>query len=312
MRSSRVGHSGLEVSRIGLGTMGWAEVTDEHEARELLRRFLDAGGTLVDTAASYADGAAEAMLGELLAGQVRREELVIATKAGIGGRHRTRDTSRGALLDTLDASLRRLRTDRVDLWQVHLWDDATPLAETVDALQSAVRSGKARYVGVSNYRGWQTVWAQQLAGAQVPLVSNQVEYSLLNRAVEGETAEAAAAMGMGLIAWSPLARGVLTGKYRYGVPGDSRGASAPWEAFVAPYLAESCVPVIEAVAKAADGLELSMTDVALAWLLGRPQVVSAVVGARTADQLTALLGAAEVELPAAIAAALDDVSEGMM
>lgn len=160
MEQRRVGRSGLVVSRLGLGTMTWGRDTDEHESADQLRAFLDAGGTLLDTAVDYAGGAAEQVIGGLLRGAVSRADLVLATKAGVRSSGSGRaDTSRGGLLASLDLSLRRLGVDAVDLWQVATWSDAAPLEETLAALDDAVRSGRTRYVGVCNYSGWQTARA---------------------------------------------------------------------------------------------------------------------------------------------------------
>ncbi|MDT9592298.1 aldo/keto reductase [Nocardioides zeae] len=316
MQQRSVGASGLRVSRLGLGTMTWGRDTDEHEARDQLAAFTAAGGTLVDTAAAYGDGASETLLGTLLGDVVARDDLVIATKAGLGARRDvagrgTRDTSRRSLLTTLDATLRRLGTDRVDLWQVHVWSDDTPLEETLAALDTAVSSGRVLYAGVSNYTGWQTAraatWQAAVPGRAVP-VSTQVEYSLLNRAVEAEVLPAADALGLGVLPWSPLGRGVLTGKYRTGTPSDSRAATSHLSSFVEPYLDDRSRGIVEAVVKAADGLGWTPAEVALAWVRDRPGVTAPVVGARTAQQLRGLLGVEERTLPPEIDEALDDVS----
>src|SRR5215218_4380628 len=158
MEQRRLGRSGLSVSRLALGSMTWGRDTDEHEAGDQMSAFLDAGGTLVDTAAGYGDGESERVVGRPLATKVDREELVIATKAGISRRtgERVVDTSRKALLDALDGSLQRLGTDRVDLWQVHSWSDETELEETLSAVDHAVATGRTRYAGISNFSGWQT------------------------------------------------------------------------------------------------------------------------------------------------------------
>ena len=313
MQQRRVGATGLRVSRLGLGTMTWGRDTDEHEARDQLAAFLEVGGTLLDTAAGYGNGASEELIGSLLGDVVGRDEVVLATKAGIAARRggREYDTSRGHLLTALDTSLKRLRTDHVDLWQVHIWSDDTPLEETLAALDTAVVTGRASYVGVSNYSGWQTAQAatwQRAVPGRVPLASTQVEYSLLNRAAEHEVLPAAEALGLGLLAWSPLGRGVLTGKYRTGTPSDSRAASSHFAGFVSPYLDERSSGIVEAVARAADGLGWSTLEVALAWVRDRPGVTAPVLGARTAAQLRGALGVEELTLPAEIAAALDDVS----
>jgi aryl-alcohol dehydrogenase-like predicted oxidoreductase len=313
MQQRHLGRTGLKVSRLGLGTLTWGRDTDEHEARDQLAAFTEAGGTLVDTAAGYGDGAAEELLGSLLGDVVARHDVVIATKAGIDRSRgeRTVDVSRGYLISTLDASLKRLGVDHVDLWQVHSWADETPLEETLTALDYAVTTGRAAYVGVSNYSGWQSAQAatwQRAVPGRVPLASTQVEYSLLNRRVEAEVLPAAQALGLGVLPWSPLGRGVLTGKYRHGTPADSRAASPHFTNFVGGYLTERNARIVEAVAKAAEGLEWSPLEVALAWVRDRPGVTAPIVGARTAAQLRGSLTVEEVELPPQITAALDDVS----
>jgi aryl-alcohol dehydrogenase-like predicted oxidoreductase len=293
--------------------MTWGRDTDEHEARDQLVAFVEAGGTLLDTAAGYGDGAAEELVGSLLKDVVARDDVVLATKAGISRARGVRETdaSRGSLLRTLDASLRRLGVDHVDLWQVHTWVDDTPLEETLGALDRAVSSGRTSYVGVSNYSGWQSAQAatwQRAVPGRAPLASQQVEYSLLNRKVEAEVIPAAAALGLGVLPWSPLGRGVLTGKYRSGTPADSRAASPHFSNFVGSYLDERSQRIVEAVVRAADGLDWTPMEVALAWVRDRPGVTAPIVGARTAAQLKGSLAVEECTLPPEIAAALDDVS----
>lgn len=313
MQQRSVGATGLKVSRLGLGTMTWGRDTDEHEARDQLIAFSEAGGTLLDTAAGYGDGASEELIGTLIGDVVSRDEVVLATKAGISRRtgERVTDTSRGTLLTTLDASLARLRVDHVDLWQVHVWTDETPVEETLSALELAVSSGRASYVGISNYTGWQTAQAatwQRAFPGRTPLASTQVEYSLLNRQVEHEVLPAAQALGLGVLPWSPLGRGVLTGKYRTGTPSDSRAATEHFARFVGAYLDDRGRGIVEAVARAADGLGWSPLEVSLAWVRDRPGVTAPIVGARTAAQLDGVLGVEELTLPPEIVAALDDVS----
>ena len=161
MQQRSVGATGLKVSRLGLGTMTWGRDTDEHEARDQLIAFAEVGGTFVDTAAGYGNGASEELIGTLIGDVVAREEIVLATKAGISSRRGAREynVGRGHLLSTLDTSLKRMGVDNVDLWQVHIWADDTPLDETLSALDQAVSSGRASYVGISNYTGWQTAQA---------------------------------------------------------------------------------------------------------------------------------------------------------
>ncbi|MFE5582008.1 aldo/keto reductase [Kitasatospora sp. NPDC056531] len=312
MEMRHLGRTGLQVSRLGLGTMTWGRDTDEHEAAEQLKEFVDAGGNLVDTADVYADGGAEYLISRLTDSLVPRTELVIATKAGsVPESTRRFDGSRGHLLAALDASLRRLGTDYVDLWQVHAFDPMTPVEETLSALDIAVSTGRARYVGVCDFSGWQLAKAatwQRAHHGRVPLAGAQLEYSLLQRGLEREALPAALDAGVGVLAGSPLGRGVLTGKYRHGVPQDSRGASAFLSGFVQPYLGERSRRIVDAVATAADGLASSPLAVALAWVRDRPGVASALVGARTVAQLQAALSVEALTLPDEIRGALDDIS----
>nr|WP_300145519.1 aldo/keto reductase [Propionicimonas sp.] len=315
MQRRAAGHSGLQVSRLGLGTLTWGRETRPEDARPLLRAFVEAGGSLVDTAAAYAAGDAERMIGRMLrAGDVHRDDLVIATKAGFGIRdgERVVDTSRAALLSDLRASLRRLGTDHIDLWQLHAWGQA-PLEESLAAVDTAVSAGDVRYAGVCNFVGWQTAQAATWQAAfpgRTPLTSAQVEYSLLARRAEVEVIPAVRAFGMGLFPWSPLGRGVLTGKYRTGRPRGSRGASQHFAWFVEPYLETRSRAVVDAVATAADGLDLTPGQVALLWVRDAPGVTAPLLGARTVAQLQPYLDCEELELPAEITAALDDVSGG--
>jgi aryl-alcohol dehydrogenase-like predicted oxidoreductase len=308
-----LGRSGLVVSRLGLGTMTWGRDTDEDEAAMQLTAFVDAGGTLVDTADVYVDGESERTLGRLLADVVPRSDVLVATKAA--GRTAPgpmgRGASRGHLLAALDASLERLGLDHVDLWQLHSWDEGTPLEETLAACDTAVSSGRTRYVGISNFTGWQTAqaatWQRSWPG-RTPLVSTQMEYSLLQRGIEREVVPAAETLGLGILPWSPLGRGLLTGKYRHTIPGDSRGASAQWHGFIDGLRSPKSDRVVEAVITAAQGLGTTPLAVALAWVRDRPGVVAPIVGARTAQQLQASLDAEDVRLPPAICTALNDIS----
>jgi aryl-alcohol dehydrogenase-like predicted oxidoreductase len=311
MEQRHLGRTGLRVSRLGLGTMAWGRDTDEGEAADLLKAYLDAGGNLLDTADVYGDGEAEVLLGRLLEGI--RDEIVIATKAvSVPQSDRRFDASRRHLLAALDASLERLGTDYVDVWQLHAYDEHTPMEETLAALDTAVHSGKARYVGVANYSGWQLAAAaswQRAVPGRAPIASVQMEYSLLQRGIEREAGPAAEALGVGLLPWSPLGRGVLTGKYRMGTPSDSRAASDRFAGFVQPYLHEAARRIVDAVATASDGLGVAPLEVALSWVRDRPGVVAPIVGARTSAQLRGALASEDLTLPREIRAALDDVSE---
>ncbi|MFD8792258.1 aldo/keto reductase, partial [Streptomyces vinaceus] len=298
MEQRHLGRTGLRVSRIGLGTLTWGrseQGPDESGAAEQLKTFWEAGGTLVDTADVYGGGEAEYLLGQLIDGLVPRRDLVIATKSGsVRAADRRTDGSRGHLLAALDDSLARLGTDHVDLWQVHAFDPATPLEETLQALDLAVSSGRARYAGVAGFCGWQlakaATWQLAAPGVRTRLASTQMEYSLLQRGVEREVLPAALDLGVGLLPSSPLGRGVLTGKYREGTtPADSRGASPTMAGFVEPYLDETASGIVDAVATAAQGLAVTPLQVALAWIRDRPGVVAPIVGARAAAQLSEAL-----------------------
>lgn len=299
-----LGRSGLQVSRLALGTMTWGRDTDADAAAAALESFIEAGGTLLDTANVYGDGAAETIVGTLVPSVVPRSSVVLSTTTvGAGG-------GRGSLLAALDASLARLGTDHVDLWQVHGFDAAVPFEETCSALSLAVSSGRCRYIGVSGMTGWQaaTLAAWLRAAGPATLVSAQAEYSLLDRSGESTLHPALAAHGLGFLAWAPLGRGVLTGKYRHGTPADSRGASPHFTRYVGRHRTEQASRVVEAVVTAAEGLGTSPLAVACAWVLGRPAVTSVVIGARDRTQLLASIGAEPVDLPAEIRSALDDVS----
>jgi aryl-alcohol dehydrogenase-like predicted oxidoreductase len=314
MEFRRAGKSGLTLSRLGLGTMTWGRDTDEHEAADQCRAFLDSGGNFLDTAASYGDGDSERVIGGLIGVLFKRENVVIASKAGISraSGELVVDTSRSALIGELDKSLQRLGTDYLDLWQIHAWDPINPLEDTLSALDYAYLSGKARYVGISNYSGWQSARAitrQESFQGHAPIASIQSEYSLLNRKIEAEVLPCIQSLDVGLLAWSPLGRGVLTGKYRSGIPSDSRGASSHFAGFVEPYLDERSNRIVEAVSIAAEGLGYSPLEVALAWVRDAPGVTSAIIGARTGAQLRGLLTSEEISLPQIVREALDDISK---
>jgi aryl-alcohol dehydrogenase-like predicted oxidoreductase len=291
MEKRILGNSGLRVSRLGLGTMTWGRDTDEHEAADQLKTFLDAGGNLIDTAAMYGDGDSERVIGGFIGTLAKREDLIIATKAGISVStgERTVNNSRTNLLGDLDKSLSRLGVDYIDLWQIHTWDPMVPLEETLSAIDQAVS-------------------LQNPLFGKAPIISSQVEYSLLNRGIEAEVIPASIEMNIGVLAWSPIGRGVLTGKYRNGSPSDSRGASPHFSGFIAPYLDERSRKIVEAVCVASDGLGYSPLEVALSWVREGYGVTSAIVGARTAAQLRGILTVEEITLPDQVRAALDEIS----
>jgi len=313
MELRRAGKSGLSLSRLGLGTMTWGRDTDTHEAADQCRAFIEAGGNFLDTAPTYGDGDAERVIGGMIGTLFNRDQVVIATKAGLQllAGQRIVDNTRASLISELDKSLARLGTEYVDIWQIQGWDSKIGLDETLSALDYAYSSGKARYVGISNFSGWQSARAitlQELHSMKAPIVTVQSEYSLLNRRVEEEVLPAVDEMNVGFLAWAPLGRGVLTGKYRRGIPSDSRAAAPHFMKHIEPYLDDRSSRVVEAVAVAAEGLGFAPLEVALAWVRDNPLVTSAIVGARTGAQLRGILSTEEITLPATIREVLDEVS----
>jgi len=313
MEMRMVGNSGLEISRLGLGTMTWGRDTDTHEAADQARAYIEAGGNFLDSASHYGAGDSERVIGGLIGTLFSREDVVISTKAGISyeaGLLKT-DASRTSLMSSLDQSLVRLGTDHVDLWQVQIWDEKVPVEDSLSALDWAYTTGRARYIGISNFNGWQSARAislQEANSAKAPIISLQNEFSLLARNAEVDVLDCAINLNRGFIAWSPLGRGALTGKYRNGIPADSRAATPHFAPFIEPYLAEKPRRIIEAVSVAAQGLGYAPLEVALAWVRDFPGVTSAVVGARTGAQMRGILTSEEIVLPAVVRTALDDIS----
>jgi aryl-alcohol dehydrogenase-like predicted oxidoreductase len=293
--------------------MTWGRDTDTHEAADQCRAFIEAGGNFIDTSSTYGDGDSERVIGGLIGTLFKRENVAIATKAGVTfpEGQRTVNNSRQSLIAELDKSLARLETDYVDIWQIHSWDPHNPLEDTLSALDYAYTSGKARYVGISNFSGWQSARAitiQETNSAKAPIVTHQVEYSLLNRSIESEVLPCADETGIGVLAWAPLGRGVLTGKYRKGIPSDSRAAAPHFVKHVEPYLREKPQRIVEAVAVAAEGLGFAPLEVALAWVRDTPGITSAIVGARTGAQLRGILTSEEITLPDIVREALNEIS----
>jgi aryl-alcohol dehydrogenase-like predicted oxidoreductase len=313
MEMRMVGNSGLEISRLGLGTMTWGRDTDTHEAADQARAYIEAGGNFLDSASHYGAGDSERVIGGLIGTLFRREDVVISTKAGAtyeAGELKT-DTSRTSLMSSLDQSLARLGTDHVDLWQVQIWDEKVPLEDSLSALDWAFTTGRARYVGISNFNGWQSARAislQEANSAKAPIISLQNEFSLLSRKVEVDSLDCAVNLQRGFIAWSPLGRGALTGKYRNGIPADSRAATPHFAPFIEPYLNEKQRRIVEAVSVAARGLGYAPLEVALAWVRDFPGVTSAIVGARTGAQMRGILTSEEIVLPDVVRKALDEIS----
>jgi aryl-alcohol dehydrogenase-like predicted oxidoreductase len=313
-----LGSSGAAVSALALGTLTFGNETDEAGSFEQLDRFTEAGGSLVDTADVYADGRSEEIIGRWLAARPGlRERVVLATK----GRFPTDETPNGHGLSrqhlgrALDASLRRLGTDMIDLYQVHSWDPLTRVGETLRFLDDAVRAGKINYVGLSNFTGWQLQKAVDIAefrGLSAP-VSLQPQYNLLARAVEWEIVPACQGAGLGLLAWSPLASGWLTGKYQRGEPPAAgtrvlENADEGMRIWNQRGQGEQTWQVVDAVRKVAGSHGVSLAQVAIAWLLARPAVSSVILGARSMEQLTDNMAAGDLELTAEETQLLDEAS----
>jgi aryl-alcohol dehydrogenase-like predicted oxidoreductase len=314
MRYRPVGSSGLVVSVVGLGTNNLGKRVDREGAARLLDTAQDLGVTLIDTADTYggpaAKGASETILGEVMEG--RREEFVLATKFGsdMAGAYGPDHGARGArryIMRAVEGSLRRLRTDHIDLYQYHRPDGITPIEETLSTLDDLVRAGKVRYVGLSNSPAWQVtdaVWTARGGGLTAP-ISEQSEYSLLHREPEADLIPALEHHRMGLLPFFPLAAGVLTGKVRRGdrPPADSRLSEDAWSSWVT----DEAFTVVEALEGYAEKRGLAVLDVAIGALAALPPVSSVIAGARTPDQLRANVAAAEWVPTADDLAELDEV-----
>ncbi|MGZ4349134.1 MAG: aldo/keto reductase [Solirubrobacteraceae bacterium] len=318
MEYRSLGSSGLRVSSLTLGTMtfggqgNFANVgdTDLAGARRQIDMCLDAGVNLIDTADVYSSGRSEEIVGEALQG--KRDEILISTKVrfAMGDSPNDAGLSRHHIISGCEASLRRLRTDHIDLYHVHEWDGLTPLEETLDALRHLQDAGKIRYAGVSNYAGWQLMKALGIAQRDhlARFVSQQIYYSLQERSAEYELIPLGLDQGLGTLVWSPLAGGLLSGKYRrdQDAPTGSRHLTDWDEPPV--YDEDKLHDTIDVLVGVADGHGVSAAQVALAWLLGRPGVSSIVIGARTDEQLADNLKAAELTLTEAETDRLEEVS----
>ena len=318
MQYRQLGTSGLRVSALTLGTMtfggrdNFANVgsTDVAGAKRQIDLCLDAGVNMIDTADVYSGGLSEEILGEALAD--KRDRVLLATKARMPMGEGPNDAglSRHHLIASCEASLRRLRAEHIDLYQVHEWDGVTPLEETLAALDHLVQSGKVRYVGCSNYAGWQLMKALGISERRglERFVSQQIYYSLQARDAEYELVPVAIDQGVGILVWSPLAGGLLSGKYRRDRPGPE-GARQLTDWNEPPVRDEDQLyDVVDALVQIGERHGVSAAQVALAWLLGRPGVASVVIGARTDEQLSDNLGAAELQLADDERALLDERS----
>ena len=305
------------MSTLTLGTMtfggkGWAAAvgsTDVEGARRQIGMALDAGVNLIDTADVYSEGASEEIVGQALG--ARRDDVLVATKVRMpmGDGPNDAGLSRHAIVRGCEASLRRLGTDWIDLYQVHEWDGQTPLEETLTALDDLVRAGKVRYIGASNYTGWQLMKALGVSAAMGAerFVSQQIYYSLQARDAEDDLVPVAVDQGLGILVWSPLAGGLLSGKYRRGQSPSEGRHLGDWDE-PPVHDEDKLYDTIEVLLSVASAHGVSAAQVALAWLLGRPAVTSVIVGARTDEQLADNLAAASLTLTADERAQLDEVS----
>jgi aryl-alcohol dehydrogenase-like predicted oxidoreductase len=316
MEFRRLGRSGLNVSEISYGNwITHGSQVEEDQAHSCVRAALDAGITTFDTADVYAGTRAEAVLGRALAGQ-RREGLEIFTKVywPTGPGQNDRGLGRKHVIESCHASLRRLQTDYLDLYQAHRFDDTVPLEETMLAFADLVRAGKVLYLGVSEWTAEQVTRGAELASElRVPLISNQPQYSMLWRVIEAEVVPACEQAGMGQIVWSPIAQGVLTGKYKPGQPppSGSRATDPTGGNFISRWLRDDVLTAVDKLEPIARDCGLSMAQLAVAWVLQNPNVASAIVGATRPEQVTDNVGAAGVKLSADVLAAIDDALAGV-
>jgi len=312
MRYRRLGSSDLEVSEISLGSwLTYSGGLAREQAEACVNRAFEVGINFIDTANVYGRGVAEAFLGEVLASRPR-ESYVLATKLYFPMSDTDRGLSREQVFKQVDASLERLRTDYVDLYQCHRYDADTPLEETMEALSEVVRQGKARYLGFSEWTAPQIQASLDLPGVE-KFVSSQPQYSLLYRVPEREVIPVSAANGISQIVWSPLAQGVLTGKYRPGEPPPegSRATSDEMGGFMGRFLRDDVLEAVQRLRPVADGLGIMLAQLALAWVLREPNVASAIVGASRPEQVDANAAASGVELDEATLAAIDDALAGV-
>lgn len=322
MEYRQLGQSGLRVSVLSLGTMTFGGqtffskvgATDVKGARRQVDLCLEAGVNLFDTANIYSHGVSEEILGQVLEG--RRDQVLIATKFRMVMRDGPNDGggSRYHIIKECEDSLRRLRTDHIDLYQIHEWDGETPLEETLETLDTLVRSGKVRYIGCSNYSGWHLMKALAISDRRnyARFVSQQIYYSLQARDAEYELVPITLDQGLGILVWSPLAGGLLSGKYRRGqkTPEGSRHFNNWGEPPI--YNEEQLYDIIDLLVELGETHKVSAAQIALAYLLGRPGVTSLIIGARTEEQLVNNLAAANVKLAPEERARLDKVSAPLL
>jgi len=313
-----LGRSGLRVSPFCLGTMtfgedwGWGSSVAESEA--ILRRFIELGGNFIDTANGYTKGHSEVIIGDYFAKVGRRDRTVIATKFSTNlylGDPNGGGASRKTIVESCEQSLRRLKTDYIDLYWMHFWDPHTPIDETMRALDDLVGAGKIRYIGASDTPAWKVTQGNLLAHFHgwSPFIGLQIEYSLIERTVEGELVPMARELGLGITPWSPLRGGALSGKYTRANAADAKPDRGDR---VKSFLNERTLTIIDELSRIAGELNTSVASVALAWVQSRPGVTSTIIGARRMDQLEQNLSALDITLREADIAALNKVSEPVL
>lgn len=310
MKYTTLGRTGMRISRVSLGCWRFGVETDEPTARGIIDHAIDQGINLIDTANIYAKGVSEEIVGRAIKG--RRYDIVLATKVRgrMGPGVNDEGLSRLHIMRAVEDSLRRLQTDHIDLYQIHITDDQTPLEETLDALNDLVRQGKVRYIGVSNHPAWQTckaLWISDVKG-YARFVSAQPRYNLLDRSAEQELIPLCVDQGIGIINYSPLAQGLLSGKYRKGQepPQDSRGARNEW---MRNLLTEENLDRVERLATYAEARGYSVAQLAIAWLLAKPGVSAPILGATSIAQLEENLKGVDWELTAEEVAEIEELAK---
>jgi aryl-alcohol dehydrogenase-like predicted oxidoreductase len=300
MDYTTLGHTGLQVSRLCLGTMTFGRETNEANSHQMLNQFVECGGNFIDTADAYSSGNSEEIVGRWLTGRIRHD-VIIATKVRFGNGLNNRGLSRKHILEAVEGSLRRLNTDYIDLYQLHMWDASTSLEETLSTLDGLIRSGKVRYLGVSNFCGWQLQKTIDTCRAMrwEPIACLQPLYNLLDREAEWELIPVCLNEGSGIIPWSPLRGGWLSGKFYRGMQPPieetrikkSEQSEPAWTEAWANYDNDTTWAVIDLLRAMAQEIGKSPAQVALNWLLQRPGVTAPIIGARTMEQLADNLGA---------------------
>ncbi|MDQ0058036.1 aldo/keto reductase [Paenibacillus harenae] len=305
-----LGRSGLAVSELCLGAMTFGNTTNEQDSIEMIRRFFEKGGNFIDTADVYVNGRSEEIVGKAIQG--KRSETVLATKVRMAtsGDINGAGLSRKHIMDGVEASLKRLQTDYIDLYQVHVWDQATPIEETLRALDDLVTSGKVRYIGCSNFFAWQLMKSLALSDVNryVRFISIQPQYSLVSRQMDREMISLCLEEKIGIVPWAPLGGGFLTGRYNREMPTEGRLTSKVGESAWDNRASDHNFAILEAVLEIAKQLDKAPAQVALRWLLQKEGITSPIFGARTLDQFEQNMGAVDWEMPSGLWDKLDEIS----